>query len=155
MHEIIIPDRAPASRPIPGHDSVFFAPDSQWHQSELDGAFDIGPLSEIGNLDPKGEHGILKEVMGSFGNSLDPLMSMLQRHRDRGRASGIRFECKRLELAAAHMGAVHLAQACAGVSRFFDAGDFHSRPQALDALVDEVMTEAVRVQRKVRQLLAL
>jgi hypothetical protein len=148
-----IRDRPPSTQPVPGHDSVFFAPDSQWHQSELDGAFDIGPLSVIGELDPKGEHGILKEVLGEFGKSLEPLLALLERHRSEGNAPGIRFECRRLGIAAAHMGATNLATACAGITDYFEDRQRRSSLGKLDSLVDAVMTEAVRVQRKVRQLM--
>jgi len=52
------------------------------------------------------------------------------------------------------MGAVHLAQACAGITLYFESNEFRTTPGRLDFLVDVVMTEAVRVQRKVRQLVS-
>ncbi len=148
-----ITDRPPSTWPVAGRDSVFFAPDSQWHQSELDGAFDIGPLSVIGDLDPKGEHGILKEVLSSFGNSLEPLIALLECHRARRNTTGIRFEAGKLGATAAHMGAVNLSAACEGITFFFESNEFRTGPWKLDNLVDGVLTEAVRVQRKVRQLM--
>jgi hypothetical protein len=145
-------DRPPSRQPVPGHDSVFFAPASQWHQSELGGAFDIGPLSAIGELDPTGEHGILKEVLGSFGNSLEPLLALLECHRARRNTTGIRFEAGKPGATAAHMGAANLSAACEGITFFFESNEFRTAPWKLDNLVDGVLTEAVRVQRKVRQL---
>ncbi len=135
-------------------DSVFHAPNSLWHQSELGGAFDIGPLCLIGDLDPTGANGVLKEVLGVFGKSLEPLISLLERHRSRGYAIGIKFETWRLTETASQMGAMQLSAACVGVTRHFESDEFRTAPGKLDALVDSVMTEVVRVQRKVRQLLA-
>jgi len=51
------------------------------------------------------------------------------------------------------MGALKLAAACRDVTRYFASGEFHSAPAKLDALVDHVITEMIRVQRKLHDLL--
>ncbi len=97
---------------------------------------------------------MLKQVFGVFGLSLEPLQIRLDRHLAEGNAPGIRFECKRLQTAATHMGGTHLPAACYGITRYFDSPEYQTSSGRLEALVGKVMTEAVRVQRMVRQLVA-
>ncbi len=134
-------------------DTVFHAHASVWHQSELGSAFEIGALSVIGELDPTGERGVLKEVLWMFRESLDPFLALLERHRAHGSSSGIKFEAHKLSSAAAQVGALRLAAACRGITAHFDSGEFHAAPERLDGLVDDLVTETVRVQRQLRQLL--
>ena len=135
-------------------DSVHYAPDSVWHQSELGSALELGPLSVIGELDPTGANGVLVEVLCFFAKSLDPLLALLDEHRARGSAVGIKFEAGKLSASAARMGASRLAEACNEITRHFGSGEFRTAPSKLDPLVDHVITEVVRVQRKVQQLVA-
>jgi HPt (histidine-containing phosphotransfer) domain-containing protein len=97
---------------------------------------------------------VLKEVLTLFGTSLEPFIDLLERHRARGCSTGIKFEAHKLMSAAAQMGAMRLSTACGQISRHFDSGEFRASPERLDALVDDVMTETIRVQRKLVQLLA-
>jgi HPt (histidine-containing phosphotransfer) domain-containing protein len=108
----------------------------------------------LGDLDPTGANGVLREVLGVFGASLEPFIALLERHRSRGNASGIKFEVHKLASAAAQMGAMRLSAACKAITRHFDSEEFRMTPARLDDLVDSVLMEAVRVQRKVRQLLS-
>ena len=136
-------------------DSVHYAPDSVWHQSELGSALEVGPLSVIGELDPTGANGVLVEVLCFFAKSLDPLLALLDEHRSHGSAVGIKFEAGKLSSAAQRMGASRLAEACDAITQHFGSGEFRVAPSKLDPLVDHLITEAIRVQRKVQQLLAL
>jgi len=96
---------------------------------------------------------VLKEILGMFETSLEPLIALLEQHRAHGCSTGIKFEAHKLGSAAAQMGAMRLSKACRAISRYFDSGEFRTAPAGLDALVDDVMTETVRVQRKLHQLL--
>ena len=134
--------------------SVYYAPDSVWHQSELGSALEVGPLSVIGELDPTGANGVLLEVLSLFVKSLDPLLALLDQHRAEGSAVGIKFEAGKLTSAAQRMGALKLAAACQEITRHFGSGEFRVAPSKLDPLIDQLVTEVIRVQRKVKQLLA-
>lgn len=54
---------------------------STWSQAELGDAFDIQALSVIGDLDPTGVRGVVKEVLSLFQNSLEPLLAKLEQLR--------------------------------------------------------------------------
>ena len=135
--------------------SVYYALDSAWDQSQLGSALQVGPLSVVGELDPTGINGVLLEVLSLFASSLDPLLALLEEHRARGSAVGIKFESRRLSSAAAHMGALRLAAACNDITRHFASGEFRLSPASLNPLVDHLIVEIIRVQRKLRQLLNL
>lgn len=104
-------------------------------------------------MDPTGANGVLLEVLCLFGKSLDPFLDLLDEHRERGSAVGIKFEARRLSSSAAQMGALRLVAACDEITRHFESGDFRSNPSNLDPLVDHVITETIRVQRRLHHLL--
>jgi HPt (histidine-containing phosphotransfer) domain-containing protein len=90
-----------------------------------------------------------------FEQSLDPLLALLDEHRARGSSVGIKFEAHKLSSAAAQMGALKLAAACREITRHFASGEFRAAPSKLDLLVDDVITEIIRVQRKLHHLQTL
>lgn len=98
---------------------------------------------------------MLLDVLCLFAKSLDPLLALLDEHRGRGSAVGIKFEAHKLSSAAAQIGAMKLAAACNDITRHFASGEFRSTPARLDPLVDRWIAEIIRVQRKLHQLLTL
>ena len=123
-------------------------------QEELGDVFALGPISVISELDPTGENGVVKEVLELFGSSLDPLLALVESHLRNGSSCGIKFEAHKLQSAAAQMGAMKLAADCAGITRHFASQGHQTHPEMLTALVHVLMTEVVRVQRKLGRLLA-
>ena len=139
-----------------GPDSVFHSPGSAWSQEDLGEEFDVARLSVIGELDPTGRDGVLKEVLDLLMSSLDPLLVRLEKHRAAGHPAGIRFEAHKLHSAAAQLGAMRLSRAAKAVSTYFDAGG-STRPGQIDPhlgmLIDTVTVETIRVQRRLSRLL--
>jgi HPt (histidine-containing phosphotransfer) domain-containing protein len=138
-------------------------PGSTWSQVELGEVFDFEALSVIGDLDPSGTDGFLEEVLSIFLDSLEPMLLAVERERDAGSAAGIRFEAHKLRSGASQVGAHRLVEACNEIMKRLQ-GDEHvnsaykkcSEPPVaeLDLLVDNLISEAIRVQRKLRRLLA-
>ena len=143
--------------------TLTYRPGSTWSQIELGEVFDFEALSVIGDLDPCGTDGFLEEVLSIFLDSLDPMLLAVERQRDASSVSGIRFEAHKLKSAASQVGARRLSEACDEIMKRLD-GDEHANaaykrcsepPVAeLDLLVDNLISEAIRVQRKLRRLLA-
>jgi len=140
----------------PGPDSVFHSPGSAWSQDDLGEEFDVARLSVIGELDPTGRQGVLKEVLDLLKSSLDPLLTNLERHRDAGNPAGIKFEAHKLHSAAAQLGAMRLSRSAKAISTYFESAG-PTRPGPIDAqlgvLIDAVTVETVRVQRRLTRLL--
>lgn len=138
-------------------------PGATWSQVELGEVFDFEALSVIGDLDPAGTDGFLEEVLSIFLESLEPMLIAVERERDAGSAAGIRFEAHKLKSGASQVGARRLAEACDEIMKRLH-GDEHvdsaykkcSEPPAaeLDLLANTLISEAIRVQRKLRRLLA-
>jgi HPt (histidine-containing phosphotransfer) domain-containing protein len=129
-------------------------PNTIFSQEELGDEFALGPISVISELDPTGENGVVKDVLEMFGASLDPMLTLVEGHLQNGSSYGIRFEAHKLHSAAAQMGAMKLAAACAGITRHFAAQGYLTHPEMLTALVHVLMVEAVHVQRRLARLLA-
>jgi HPt (histidine-containing phosphotransfer) domain-containing protein len=130
---------------------------STWSQAELGDAFDIQALSVIGDLDPTGVRGVVKEVLSLFQNSLEPLLAKLEQLRAADSAAGILFEAHKLKSAAGQIGAMRLSAACAAITKHFNGrtpNKSDSIDRRLDALADIVVAETIRVQRELRRLLA-
>ena len=127
-----------------------------WSQSELGEAFDVSTLSVIGDLDPTGANGVVRDVLAMFLDSLDPVLESIESDiRSPGSAERLRFGVHKLKSAAAQMGALRLASACESVERHLLSHP--ERAPHLDAdlrlLVGTEMAEIIRVQRRLRTLL--
>jgi HPt (histidine-containing phosphotransfer) domain-containing protein len=142
--------------------TVTYRPGSTWSQGDLGGAFDFEAISIIGDLDPSGANGLLEEVLSVFLESLEPMLVAVEWHRAAGSVAGIRFEAHKLKSSASQVGALRLSDACAEVMRRFGGDESantaykkRSGPLGaeLDLLVDNLISEAIRVQRKLRRLL--
>lgn len=141
----------------PPNDVVVHGPNAVWSKQELGDDFDVTTLSVIGELDPTGANGVLEEVLKLFGDSLEPVLTKLERLRAASAGEGIMFEAHKLKSAAAQLGALRLSAACADVLKHFEADPgalkaAHLAPE-LERLVDVMMAETIRVQRKLRRLL--
>ncbi len=132
-------------------------PGFAWSQFDLGADLDAGALSVIAELDPTGENGVVEDVLAMFEQSLDPLLTQLERVRRDKSPTGLRFEAHKLYSAAAQVGALRVSRACAALTQHFHS-DPWADPVAFDAelqtLYDELVVEIVRVQRKLKQLLA-
>lgn len=129
---------------------------STWSQHDLGEAFDVGTMSVLSELDPSGVNGIISEVLILFQASLDPVLERLEHCRSAGSAADIRFEAHRLKSAAAQLGALRLASACAEIMKNLSAeavAPTGSRDTEVELLVDKLVAEIVRVQRQLRRLL--
>ena len=145
----------PAAKPPPPPDTVIRSLGSTWSQSDLGEDFELGPLSVIGELDPTGNDGTVNDILKMLLVSLDPLLAKLDTHRAGGLPEGIRFEAHKLQSAAGQIGAMRLSAACAAISRYFYAGgSLVPGPigGVLGGLIDALVSETVRVQRRLRTL---
>jgi HPt (histidine-containing phosphotransfer) domain-containing protein len=137
-------------------DTVIQSLGSTWSQHDLGEAFDVATMSVLSELDPSGVNGIISEVLILFQASLDPVLERLEHCRSTGAAADIRFEAHRLKSAAAQLGALRLASACAEIMKNLSAegvAPTGSRDAEVELLVDQLVAEIVRVQRQLRRLL--
>jgi len=138
-------------------DSVMHRPGEYWSQFDLGNDFDASTLSVIAELDPTAVDGVVEDVLSMFRVSLEPLLDRLEQLRAGHAVLDIRFEAHKLSSAAGQIGALRLARACKAISGYFAA----RRPPMpetvdpeLDALLTDVLTEIVRVDRRLRSLLS-
>ena len=137
-------------------DTVIQSLGSTWSQQDLGEAFDVETMSVLSELDPSGVNGVISEVLILFQASLDPALERLEHCRSRGAAADIRFEAHRLKSAAAQLGALRLASACAEIMKHLSADPMapaNSQDTDVELLVDKLVAEIVRVQRQLRRLL--
>jgi HPt (histidine-containing phosphotransfer) domain-containing protein len=143
----------PESKPPPK--TVIHSLGSTWSQSDLGEDFELAPLSVIGELDPSGDEGAVNDILKMLLKSLDPMLAKVEAHRAAGSPEGIKFEAHKLQSASGQIGAMRLSAACAAISRYFSAGGSLAPGPikgALGDLVDSLVSEAVRVQRRLRKL---
>ena len=98
-----------------------------------------------------------------FLDSLEPMLVAVERQRAAGSVAGIRFEAHKLKSSASQVGALRLSDACAEIMKRFGGDglanvDYKKQSEPLgaelDLLVDNLISETIRVQRKLRRLLA-
>jgi HPt (histidine-containing phosphotransfer) domain-containing protein len=137
-------------------DSVIHRPGSSWSQLDLGRAFDITTLSVIAELDPSGVNGVVEEVLAMFLDSLEPMLVKVERLRAAGAVSAIQFEAHKLRSAAGQIGALRLAEASAAIEThcLTKTAKAVMMDDTLDALLHALVSETIRVQRKLRRLLA-
>lgn len=129
---------------------------SEWGQTELGKAFDVTTLSVIGELDPTGANGVVREVLSMFQLSLESALESTERDiRSAGGAKRLRFAAHKLKSAAGQLGALRLAASCGAVEKHLTANPERSPQLDVDLriLVDVEMAEIIRVQRRLRALL--
>jgi len=151
-------DKLPPTNFHPSAVTVRHSLGGAWDQAELGEALDVSTLSVIGDLDPTGVNGVVREVLAMFLDSLDPALESLERcASDPGCSKRLQFGAHQLRSAAGQIGALRLAAACTAVDSYLDTNagrtpivDLHLRD-----LVEAEMTEIIRVQRRLRALLAL
>jgi HPt (histidine-containing phosphotransfer) domain-containing protein len=148
-------------KPPDAADSVVHRPGSSWSRFDLGYDLDVSTLSVIAELDPTGAHGVVEDVLRMFQESLDPMLVRLEQLRAAGSTTGIRFEAHKLYSAAGQIGALRLAAACAAITRHGRVtgqsapdGAPGAVDEVLDALLHELVSETIRVHRKLRRLLA-
>jgi HPt (histidine-containing phosphotransfer) domain-containing protein len=143
--------------------AVTHRPGSTWSQIDLGETFDFEAISVIGDLDPSGADGLLEDVLSMFLDSLEPMLVAVERQRAAGSVAGIRFEAHKLKSSASQVGALRLSDACAEIMKRFGGDglanvDYKKQSEPLgaelDLLVDNLISETIRVQRKLRRLLA-
>ena len=138
-------------------DTVIHTLGATWTQDDLGEELAIGPVSVIGTLDPTGAEGTVNELMASLLASLEPMLNSFERHRGAGSAAGIGFVAHKHQSAAGQLGAMRLSASCRAITAYFSAGGSVAPgplEPVLDALVDTVVVENVRLQRRLRMLLA-
>jgi len=131
--------------------------DGTWGQAELGEALDVSTLSIIGDLDPTGVNGVVREVLAMFLDSLEPALESLERcARDPRCSKRLQLGAHQLRGAAGQIGALRLASACVAVDTYLDSN--RGRTPLVDAdlrhLVESEMAEIIRVQRRLRALLS-
>jgi HPt (histidine-containing phosphotransfer) domain-containing protein len=130
--------------------------DGAWGQAELGKAFDVTTLSVIGELDPTGANGVVREVLAMFRDSLEPTLSSIETALGHPEAAKrLLFAAHQLKGASAQIGALRLAAACVAIEKHLASRLAHSaEPDGeLRALVDKQIAEIIRVQRRLRALL--
>jgi len=138
--------------------SVTYRPGSTWSQADLGDDFDVLTLSVIGGTDPDGRAGVVEDVLRQFLDSLEPAMSTIEKLRAARSSSGILAEAQRLNSMAGQIGAQRLADACFSAMNSFHIGTRTGAVFAnatLNVVVDDLIAEIIRAQRKLRKLLAL
>jgi hypothetical protein len=141
------------SKPPPH--TVIHSLGATWSQDDLGEDFELAPLSVIGELDPTGRVGTVNEILKMLMVSLEPMLAKVEAHRAAGSPAGIRFEAHKLQSASGQIGAMRLSAACAAIARYFSAGGSVAPGPVrgdLADLVDALVTEAVRVQRRLQRL---
>ena len=127
-----------------------------WSQAELGDAFDVSTLSVIGELDPTGANGVVREVLAMFLDSLDPVLESIESDiRSSTGSRRLRFGVHKLKSASGQMGALRLAAACEAVERHLLSNSERAPHLDVDlrSLVHTEMAEIIRVQRRLRALL--
>jgi hypothetical protein len=141
-----------------GSISVTYRPGSTWSQADLGEDFDALTLSVIGGIDPDGQAGVVEDVLKQFLNSLEPAMLNIEKLRTARSSGGILAEAQKLNAAAGQIGAQRLADACFAAMNSFHIGTRTGAVFAnatLNVVVDDLIAEVIRAQRKLRKLLAL
>ncbi len=139
----------------PPPNTVIHSLGATWSQDDLGEDFELAPLSVIGELDPTGRVGTINDILKMLMESLDPLLAKVEAHRAAGSPAGIKFEAHKLQSASGQIGAMRLSAACSAISRYFSAGGSVAPGPVngvLGALVDSLVSEAVRVQRRLQRL---
>jgi len=148
--------QAPATLWQPSYITVQHSLYGAWGQAELGEALDISTLSVIGDLDPTGPNGVVRDVLTMFLDSLDPVLESIESDiSSRCSAQRLRFGVHKLKSAAAQIGAQRLASACESVERHLLSHPErapHLDPD-LRLLVGTEIEEIIRVQRRLRTLL--
>lgn len=141
--------------PKPPPNKVIHSLGSTWSQSDLGEDLDLAPLSVIGELDPSGNEGTVNDILKMLLASLEPMLAKVEAHRVGNSPEGIKFEAHKLQSASGQIGAMRLSAACNAISRYFSAGGSLA-PGPIDGvlggLVDTLVSETVRVQRRLRTL---
>lgn len=130
--------------------------DGAWSQAELGEAFDVTTLSVIGELDPTGANGVVREVLAMFRDSLEPTLESIEVDlRHPGGPQRLLFAAHKLKSAAGQIGALRLAAACEAVEAHLTLKPPHQGTLSVElrGLVDNEMVEIIRVQRRLRTLL--
>ena len=127
-----------------------------WSQAELGAAFDVTTLSVIGELDPTGANGVVREVLAMFRDSLEPTLASIEAALgDPEGTKRILFAAHQLKGASAQIGALRLAAACDAVEKHLVARPTRSADLegVIRTLIDRQIAEIIRVQRRLRALL--
>jgi HPt (histidine-containing phosphotransfer) domain-containing protein len=127
-----------------------------WDQAELGEALDVSTLSVIGDLDPTGVNGVVREVLAMFLDSLEPALTSLERcASDPNCSKRLQFGAHQLRSAAGQIGALRLAAACVAVDSYLNSHPGRTPLVDVDLrhLVEREMAEIIRVQRRLRALL--
>jgi hypothetical protein len=130
--------------------------DGAWTQAELGDVFDIATLCAIGELDPTGAKGVVREVLVMFRDVLEPALGSIEEGmRDPSGSRRLLSSAQKLCATAGRIGAQRLAAACDAVERHLTSRP--ARAVHIDAelrsLVEAQIAEIVRVQRRLRILL--
>jgi HPt (histidine-containing phosphotransfer) domain-containing protein len=137
--------------------SVRHSLDGAWTQVDLGKAFDVSTLSVIGELDPTGADGVVREVLALFRDSLEPTLAAIEAStRSPERSRQLIFAAHKLKGASGQIGALRLAAACEAIEKHLATRLTLSADMdgVLRALVDTQIAEIIRVQRRLRILLA-
>lgn len=127
-----------------------------WSQFDLGKAFDVTTLSVIGELDPTGANGVVREVLAMFRDSLEPTLKSIEADLQNPEgAKRLHFAAHQLKSAAGQLGALRLAAASEAVEKHLASRLARSAEvdKVLRTLVDNQIAEIIRVQRRLRTLL--
>jgi hypothetical protein len=131
--------------------------DGEWSQEQFGDAFHVSTLHSNFGLDPTGSAGILREVLTLFYAVLEPETKKLEWCLcSPGSEAQILFEVHRLKSASDQLGALRIAQACFHVERHFACNAVFGEVwpnEELAVLVEVLLEEVMRVQRRLRTLL--
>ena len=136
--------------------SVTHRPGSTWSLAELGDDFDVLTLSVIGGTDPNGEAGVVERHLRRFMDSLEPTLLNIERLRAARSTSGILLEVQKLNASAGEIGANRLSAACFTAMNSFHIGTRTGAVFAnatLSVVVNDLVIEIIRAQRKLRRLL--
>jgi hypothetical protein len=131
--------------------------DGEWSQEQFGDAFHVSTLHSISELDPAGSAGIVREVLTLFYATLELEMEKLEWCLcSPGSGAQILYEVHRLKSASDQLGALRIAQACFHIERHFACNAVFGEVwpnEELAVLVELLLEEVMRVQRRLRTLL--
>lgn len=111
---------------------------------------DAQALAALAQLDPTGSSRLVQRVMTTYRSSLARLMGQLAQARAQNDTAALRLVTHTLKSSSASVGALVLSALCASAEQAVR----DDRLESLPSLLDQLESEAARVDAAVQQLLA-
>lgn len=111
---------------------------------------DAQALAGLSMLDPTGANRLVHRVLSTYQASLGRLMQQMAEARERADHAAVRLAAHTLKSSSASIGALELSRLCASAEQAVREGQLDAVP----SLVQDLQTEARRVEQAVQDLLS-